>query len=79
MNATLGIAGVVLGVTAAFTTLPDRDRYLATAQLVWTATALCCATEVRVLLDNRELVLPTDTGAVARPVRRDDYRSIAPA
>ncbi len=70
---------VDVDVTSAFARLPDHDRFLATAQLVWTATEICCATGVRVRLDNQALALPTDTGAVARPVRRDDYRSVAPA
>ena len=70
---------VVVDVTSAFTTLPDHDRFLAAAQLVWTATEICCATQVRVQRDNRALTLPTDSGPVAGPVRRDDYRSVAPA
>jgi spore germination protein GerM len=70
---------VVMDVTSAFTELPDHDRFLAAAQLVWTATEICCATRVRVRLGTRALALPTDTGEVARPVRRDDYRSVAPA
>lgn len=69
---------VVVEVTSAFAALPDRDLFLAAAQLVWTATEICCATQVRVKRDNRALTLPTDRGAVAGPVRRDDYRSVAP-
>ena len=70
---------VVVEVTSAFTALPDRDLFLAAAQLVWTATEICCAARVRVKHDNRALTLPTDRGAVAGPVGRDDYRSVAPA
>ena len=70
---------VVVEVTSAFTALPDRDLFLAAAQLVWTATKICCATQVRVKRDNRALTLPTDRGPVAGPVGRDDYRSVGPA
>ena len=68
----------VVHVTEAFAALSRRSQLLAVAQLVWTATDLCCATQVRVLLDGRPVALPTDIGLTERPVRRNDYRSAAP-
>lgn len=69
---------VVLEVTPEFIGLSDRERFLAVAQLVWTATEVCCATRVQVQLDARPLAVPADGGPAARPVRRDDYRSVGP-
>ena len=61
-----------------FAQLPERDRFLAVAQLVWTVTEVCCAKQVRVQLDAHPLPTPTDSGPVLRAVRRDDYRSVGP-
>jgi spore germination protein GerM len=69
---------VVIDVPHEFAALSARDRLLAAAQLVWTATDVCCATRVRILLDERPLPVPTDGGPVARPVGREDYQSVAP-
>ncbi len=69
---------VTVEVTPEFADLLERERFLAAAQLVWTITEVCCATQVRVQLDARTLPLPTDAGPVERPVRRDDYRSVGP-
>jgi hypothetical protein len=69
---------VTVGVTPEFAGLSDREQYLAVAQLVWTATDVCCATQVRVQLGARPLSLPTDGGPVQRPVGRTDYRAVAP-
>ncbi len=69
---------VTVEVTPEFAGLPERERFLAAAQLVWTTTEVCCATQVRAQLDARPLPLPTDAGPVERPVRRDDYRSVGP-
>ena len=60
-----------------FAALSGRGQLLAVAQLVWTATEVCCASGVQVLLDGRPAALPTDTGLAERPVGRDDYRSVA--
>lgn len=68
----------VLAVTEEFAALAGASQLLAVGQVVWTATGVCCATRVEVLLDGRQLSLPTDDGLVTRPVTRDDYRSIAP-
>lgn len=69
---------VTIDVPAEFGLLPPRDRFLAAAQLVWTATAVCCATQVRLLFDDRPLPVPTDRGPTIEPVRREDYTSAAP-
>jgi hypothetical protein len=69
---------VVIEVAPEFTGLPARDLHLAAAQLVWTATDVCCATRVQMRHDNRPLPVLTDEGVVTRPLRRDDYRSVAP-
>jgi hypothetical protein len=69
---------VTVSVMPGFTALSDREQYLALAQLVWTATDVCCPTQVRVQLGARPLSLLTDNGPVQRPVRRDDYRAVAP-
>jgi hypothetical protein len=69
---------VTVEVTPEFAALSGREQYLAVAQLVWTATDACCATQVRVQLGARPLSLPTDSGPVQRPVRRADYRAVAP-
>lgn len=69
---------VVIDVAPEFAALPVPDRLLATAQLVWTATDVCCATQVRMMLDERPLQVPTDAGPATRPVRREDYGSVAP-
>jgi hypothetical protein len=71
-------AVVTIDVPAEFATLPPRDRLLAAAQLVWTATDACCATQVQMLLDDRPLPVPTDEGSTTRPLRRSDYSSVAP-
>lgn len=72
-------AGVVtIGVGPEFAGLPDGDRFLAGAQLVWTATGVCCATRVQVRLNTAPVPLPTDAGLTERPVGRDDYTSVAP-
>lgn len=68
----------VVAVTHEFGALAGASQLLAVGQIVWTATGVCCATGVEVLLDGRRLSLPTDGGLVTRPVTRDDYRSIAP-
>lgn len=66
-------------VTADVAALPAREQVLAVAQLVWTATGVCCDTEVHLLVDGRPIPVPTDGGPVQRPARRDDFRSVAPA
>jgi hypothetical protein len=70
--------GVTVGVTAGFTRLSEREQYLATAQLVWPATDVCCATQLLVRLGEQPLSVLTDSGPVQRPVGRDDYRAVAP-
>jgi hypothetical protein len=69
---------VTVEMAPEFTRLPERDRFLAVAQLVWTVTEVCCATQVRVQLDARPVPIPTDSGPVLRAVHRDDYRSVGP-
>jgi Sporulation and spore germination len=69
---------VVIAVPPAFAALPERHRYLAAAQLVWTATDVCCAQQVRIVRSDRSLTLPTDTETTARPLRRTDYEAAAP-
>jgi hypothetical protein len=69
---------VVVDVSPDFTALSERDQLVAAAQLVWTATDVCCATRVRVRIGARPLLLPTDGGPTDRPVRREDYRSFVP-
>ena len=69
---------VTIAVPPEFAALPARDQFLATGQLVWTATGLCCATQVQVLLDDHPLPVPTDRGPTTRPLRRADYLSVAP-
>lgn len=69
---------VVIDVPPEFAALPAPDGLLATAQLVWTATDVCCATAVRMLVGERPLQVPTDAGPATRPVRREDYGSVAP-
>ena len=71
-------------VTEAFAALSGRSQLLAVAQLVGTVTDLCCATQVRVLLDGRVVALPTDIGLTERPVlrrprRRSSRRPPSPA
>jgi Sporulation and spore germination len=69
---------ITIAVPAEFEALSARDQLLAAGQLIWTATELCCATHVRVLLDDHPLPVPTDRGPTTRPLRRADYRSVAP-
>ena len=69
---------LTIAVPAGFATLPARDQFLAAGQLVWTATELCCATRVHVLLDGHPLPVPTDRGPTTQPLRRADYLSVAP-
>ncbi len=69
---------VTIAVPAGFATLPARDQFLAAGQLVWTATGLCCATQVHVLLGGHPLPVPTDRGPTTRPLHRADYLSAAP-
>jgi hypothetical protein len=72
-------AGVVtVGVGPEFAGLPDDDQFLAAAQLVWTATGVCCATRVQVWRGTTPIPLPTDDGPAEGPVGRDDYASVAP-
>ncbi len=69
---------VIVEMAPEFTRLPERDWFLAAAQLVWTVTEVCCAKQVRVQLDARPVPIPTDSGPVLRAVHRDDYRSVGP-
>ena len=69
---------IVIDVPPEFAALPARDRLLAMAQLVWTATDVCCAHEVQMLVGDQPLQVPTDAGPATRPVRREDYESVAP-
>ena len=69
---------VTIVVPAEFAALPARDQFLAAGQLVRTATELCCATQVQVLLDDRTLPVPTGRGPSTRPLRRAAYLSMAP-
>jgi Sporulation and spore germination len=71
-----GVATIEVGPE--FAELPDHDRYLAAAQLVWTATGVCCTTRVQVRHDTTPVPLPTDGGVVEGPVGRVDYASVAP-
>jgi hypothetical protein len=68
----------VIEVSDQFTALSGRSRLLAAAQVVWTVTDVCCASRVLLLSDGRALTLPTDIRPTLRPVRRADYRSVAP-
>jgi len=69
---------VTVQMALEFTQLPERDRFLAAAQLGWTVTEVCCAKQVRVQLDARPVPIPTDSGPVLRALHRDDYRSVGP-
>jgi hypothetical protein len=69
---------VAVDVPPEFAALSARDRFLAAAQLVWTATDPCCATQVHLLHDGRPLPTPTDRGITTGTVRREDYASAAP-
>lgn len=69
---------VTVAVPAQFANLPMEEQFLAVGQIVWTATAPCCATRVQVLLSERPLRVPIDGGTATRPLLRSDYLSIAP-
>ena len=69
---------LTVDVTPEFATLSPGDQLLAAAQVVWTATGVCCGTHVRVLAVGVPVAVPTDGGLADRPVGRDDYRSLAP-
>lgn len=69
---------VLVSATVGFTTLPAHDQLLATAQLVWTLTEVRAVPRVRVVLDGRPVAVPTDGGPSTLPVRRTDFRSVAP-
>lgn len=68
----------VVGITDAFTALPDETRILAAAQLVWTVTHRPGVDRVRAQTDGRPVPLPTASGPQDRPVGRDDYLPLAP-
>ncbi len=69
---------ITIAVPAEFEALSARDQFLAAGQLIWTVTELCCATHVRVLIDDRPLPVPTDRGPTTHPLGRADYMSVAP-
>jgi Sporulation and spore germination len=69
---------VEVPVTEAFTRIVGDDQLLATAQLVWTLTQGSSTRAVQAVRDGRPIELPTDGGLTADPVRRADYRSVAP-
>jgi hypothetical protein len=69
---------ITIAVPAGFEALSARDQFLAAGQLIWTATELCCARHVRVLIDDQPLPVPTDRGPTTHPLGRADYMSVAP-
>lgn len=66
-----------VAVTRVFAELPAREGLLAAAQLVWTLTETPPVAQVEVLLGDRPTAVVTDTGSVVRPVRREDFASVA--
>lgn len=69
---------MVVEVDVDVTRLPGRERLLAVAQVVWTATEALDVERVRFQLDGRPFPTPTDAGPTTRPVRRADVGSVAP-
>lgn len=70
---------VVVGITDAFTALPDDQELLAAAQLVWTLTQAPGVEQVRAQTGGRPVPLPTASGPRDRPVGRNDYLPFAPS
>lgn len=64
---------VVVGITDAFGALPEDQRLLAAAQLVWTATHAPGVDRVLAQTGGRPVPLPTPAGPRDRPVGREDY------
>ena len=81
----MGVEGVLPDGTATvalargFTGLTGGSQLLAMAQVVWTLTELPAVTGVRFTVEGRPVEVPTDAGLAARPVDREDFRSVAPA
>ncbi len=68
-----------VSVTREFTEVAGGNQLLAVAQVVWTLTELPGVSQVRFLVDGMPVEVPTDQGLTDQPVRREDYRSAAPA
>jgi hypothetical protein len=73
---TAGTLTVDLG--PGFELLPGRERLLAAAQLVWTLTEVPGVERAHLRVEGRLIAVPADGGAVRRPLRREDFRSVAP-
>lgn len=68
----------VVGIADGFGALPEDQRLLAAAQLVWTATGAPGVDRVRAQTGGRPVALPTPSGPRDRPVGREDYVPLAP-
>lgn len=69
----------VVGIAGSFAALPDDQRLLAAAQLVWTVTHAPGIDRVQAQTGGRPVPLPTSSGPRERPVGRNDYLPLAPA
>ncbi|MDN5750954.1 MAG: GerMN domain-containing protein, partial [Pseudonocardia sp.] len=69
---------VVVEIGVDVTRLPDHERLLAVAQVVWTATEALGVERVRFRLGGRPVLVPTDAGPTTGPLRRTDVSSVAP-
>jgi Sporulation and spore germination len=69
---------IVIDVPVQFTQIEGDLQLLAAAQLVWTVTDRRPRSVVRMTFEGEAIELPTDRGLTSGPVRRSDYRSVAP-
>lgn len=69
---------MVIDVPVQFTQIEGDLQLLAAAQLVWTVTDRQPRAAVRMSFEGAAIELPTDRGLSSGPVRRSDYRSVAP-
>lgn len=79
IRATIRDHVALVQVPAGFGTLPNRERVLAVAQVLYTLTAQLSVSSLRLVNGSHAIDTPVGSGQlVSRPVTRDDFAALAP-